>query len=355
MASLVAVGVDALPSSDGIVADQKAHAESNGPRSSPGSSASAGITIPRAESPVHAEDKNGDRVSDTFDHVMGSLDRSEEGVAGLTERISGMGFDMEPDARFSMGEYMTGIGGDGMASPARASEGMGSLLSLDDDRESFAPQRSSLSAFEGPDRESFAPARSSLDDVAGPRSSLENPFAGSERLSVDDADATKKYQTSPITITMGRKGSVDETVSTPENLVAFDDEKGLTGISNDWVNAAQTPAAKLEMAKRGGAAAVLTTPKQIKREQSKCDIAEVRAIWSKCCGSARRNSSESAVAGHQKEFQSDKKRDNTTRGMANELMMGRRTSQKISARDSPSVTMQRKHPMINSELEAVGL
>ena len=164
MASLVAVGVDALPSSDGIVADQKAHAESNGPRSSPGSSASAGITIPRAESPVHAEDKNGDRVSDTFDHVMGSLDRSEEGVAGLTERISGMGFDMEPDARFSMGEYMTGIGGDGMASPARASEGMGSLLSLDDDRESFAPQRSSLSAFEGPDRESFAPARSSLDD-----------------------------------------------------------------------------------------------------------------------------------------------------------------------------------------------
>ena len=346
MASLAAAG--APPRG----ADKEAYAPSDGSlqsiSSNPQSSSSA-IAIPRrGVSPSPDDDKSGDRESDTFEHVMGSLDRSEEGVAGLTERISGIGFEMDMDAtRFSIGDYTMGLGPDGVPSPARASEGMGSLMSMDD-RDSFVAPRSSLSAFEGGDRESFAPARSSLDAVSGPRTSLHNPFAESERPSVGDAAAVKEAPVSPITITMSKKSAGAEQTSTPENPVAFDDEKGLTSISNDWVNAAQEPADKLEMAKFGGAAAVLTTPKQIKREQSKCDIAEVRQIWSNCCGSSRRNSSASvAGAAQQQEFQSDKKRDNTTRGMTSDLMMGRRTSQKISARDSPSVTTQRKHPIMN--------
>ena len=186
MASLAAAG--APPRG----ADKEAYAPSDGSlesiSSNPQSSSSA-IAIPRrGVSPSPDDDKSGDRESDTFEHVMGSLDRSEEGVAGLTERISGIGFEMDMDAtRFSIGDYTMGLGPDGVPSPARASEGMGSLMSMDD-RDSFVAPRSSLSAFEGGDRESFAPARSSLDAVSGPRTSLHNPFAESERPSVGDAE-----------------------------------------------------------------------------------------------------------------------------------------------------------------------
>lgn len=298
--------------------------------------------MPRSDSPLAGAEDGNDLDPGAFDHVVGSLE--DRSVNGLTERISGMDFlDADAsDARFSMGEYNMGVGQDGL-SPSRPSEGMGSIISLEGED---LNNRSSLSAFEGVDRESYAPARNSLEALSGPRTSLENPFAGSDDPSTSDA-GMRAERVAPITITDDSKRRI-ELPTAPECLVAFDDEKGFVGAEGDWVNAAQTPADKLDQIKAGGAAAVLTTPKQLKREQSKCDIAEVRQIWSNCCGSRRNSSAQSPTAGHDG-LPVDKKRASATRELTSELMIGRRTSQKLNARDSPSVTEQRKYPTLDGD------
>lgn len=313
-----------------ISGEQDVTKVSDNAKSAETSSDGSGHSNPQSSSNLTSKEgfshSEAGRESETFDNILGSLERTSE-VDSLTERISGIGLDFD-DTRFSMGDYI--IDDDQAGSLPRGSDGMGSVLSLEGED---LRDRPSISAFEAAD--SFPRGRNSIEALPGAQSSLGNPLDVSGSFS----------ETMPNSIKYSISDSVHKTTDNEDTdgVVQFDDEKGIVDAEKDWVNAAQMPANKIEQIKAGGAAAVLTTPKQMKKEQSKCDIAEVREIWSNCCGTGRGASDTLASTKLIKE----KKRLNANIRFKDDMMQGRRTSQKLSARDSPSLMTQRKHLLLN--------